>query len=208
MNQDTRHGRLSADPATAEAAADGAVADGAAADSAAANRPPDDRPPGSRSAAVEGAAGVRPGKRPLWIVAALLAAAAAALWGASQLPWPQSAPAALTPLALVALAAIAGTLATSGRARQLVGILLALTGLAAGWVALDGLERGAAVFARGLALLAVVALWIAAIVLARAGHRMPKLGGSYQTPAAAKGNETPDKQLWRELSEGRDPTDG
>ncbi len=167
------------------------------------NGPPADRPPRDRVATTR-----VPGKRPLWIVAALLAAAAAALWGASKLPWPQSVPAALTPLALVALAGIAGTLATSGRARQLVGILLALTGLAAGWVALSGLEQGAAVFARGLSLLAVAALWIAAVMLARAGHRMPKLGASYQTPAAAKSGETPEKQLWRELSEGRDPTDG
>jgi hypothetical protein len=35
---------------------------------------------------------------------------------------------------------------------------------------------------------------------------MPRLGGNYQTPSAAKGNESPEKELWRALSEGEDPT--
>jgi hypothetical protein len=117
----------------------------------------------------------------------------------------------LVPLALLALAGIAGVLATSGWARRVVGVLLALAGFAAGWTALDGaFNQGAApaagLLARGLGLLAALALLAAGVVLARSGHRMPKLGANYQTPAASKGNETPDKELWRALSEGKDPT--
>ncbi|GAB3905660.1 Trp biosynthesis-associated membrane protein [Kibdelosporangium lantanae] len=144
-------------------------------------------------------------RRPLWIVTTLLLAAAALLWGASRLPWGTETPAAPVPLALLALAAIAGVLATSGWARPVVGVLVALAGLAAGWTAFDGgLAHG--VGARVLALVGALVLVGAGVVLVRSGQRMPRLGGSYQTPAAARGNEPPDKELWRALSEGKDPT--
>jgi hypothetical protein len=144
-------------------------------------------------------------RRPLWIVTVLLLAAAALLWGASRLPWGKDTPTAPVPLALLALAAIAGVLATSGWARPVVGVLVALAGVAAGWTAFDGgLAHG--VGARVLALVGALVLLGAGALLVRSGHRMPKLGGSYQTPAAARGNETPDKELWRALSEGKDPT--
>jgi hypothetical protein len=115
----------------------------------------------------------------------------------------------LVPLALVSLAGIAGVLATSGWGRRAVGVLLTLTGLAAGWTAFnDVFQAGGALLARSVSGVAVLALLSAGVLLVRAGHRMPRLGGNYQTPAAAKGNETPEKELWRALSEGKDPTVG
>jgi hypothetical protein len=148
------------------------------------------------------------GNRLLWIVTGLLAVAALALWGSSKLTWPRQ-PGALVPLALVSLAGIAGVLATSGWARRAVGVLLALTALAAGWSAFgDVFELGGALPARGVAGLAVLALLAAGVLLVRGGHRMPRLGAGYATPAAAKGNETPERELWRALSEGKDPTVG
>jgi hypothetical protein len=155
--------------------------------------------------------------RPLWFVTALLLAAAAALWGSSRMAWSAGVTGAdrtpaLVGLALLALAGIAGVLATSGWPRRIVGLLLALAGFPAGWSALDGAfgqgqPTGVGLLARGLALLAGIILIGAGALLVRSGHRMPRLGASYQTPAAAKEDaETSDKQLWRALSEGHDPT--
>jgi hypothetical protein len=138
-------------------------------------------------------------------VTVLLVVAAAVLWGSSRLPWGQATPAAPVPLALLALAAVAGVLATSGWARPVVGVVVALAGVAAGWTAVDG-GLGHGVGARVLALVGALVLLGAGAVLVRSGHRMPRLGGNYQTPAAARGNEPPDKELWRALSEGTDPT--
>ncbi|MET0235736.1 MAG: Trp biosynthesis-associated membrane protein [Kibdelosporangium sp.] len=147
---------------------------------------------------------------------ALLLGGAAALWGSSRLDWTAGVPgadqvAALVPLALLYLAGIAGALATSGWPRRAVGVLLAVTGLAAGWLAVDGAfnqgqASGVGLLARGLALLAGIVVVGAGVVLARAGHRMPRLGANYQTPAAAKAEQTEDKELWRALTEGKDPT--
>jgi hypothetical protein len=155
-------------------------------------------------------------KRLLWIVIVLLLGAAAALWGSSRMTWSTGVLGAdrvpaLVPLALLALAAIAGILATSGWPRRLIGVLLALAGVAAGFSALDGaFDQGQStavgLLARGLALLGGIVLIGAGGLLVRVGHRMPRLGANYQTPAAAKGAETPDKELWRALSEGNDPT--
>jgi hypothetical protein len=155
-------------------------------------------------------------RRPLWIVAALLLGGAAVLWGSSRLDWSAGVTGAektpaLLPLALIYLAGIAGALATSGWPRRVVGGLLALTGFAAGWLAVDGAfdqgqVTGAGLLARGLALLAGIVVVGAGVVLARSGHRMPRLGANYQTPAAAKAEQTGDKELWRALTEGKDPT--
>jgi hypothetical protein len=155
-------------------------------------------------------------RRPLWIVTALLLAGAAALWGSSRLNWSTGVTGAekvpaLLPLALIYLAGIAGVLATSGWPRRVVGGLLALTGFAAGWLAVDGAfdqgqATGAGLLARGLALLAGIVVVGAGVVLARTGHRMPRLGASYQTPSAAKTGQTGDKELWSALTEGKDPT--
>jgi hypothetical protein len=151
-------------------------------------------------------------RRLLWIVTALLLGAAAGLWGSSRLAWSAGVTGAdrvpaLVPLALLALAGIAGILATSGWPRRLVGVLLAFGGVAAGWSAFDqGESTVGGMFARALALLAGIVLIGAGWLLVRAGHRMPRLGSNYQTPAAAKAAEAPDKELWRALSEGNDPT--
>jgi hypothetical protein len=144
-------------------------------------------------------------RRPLWIVVALLLAGAAALWGSSRLNWSAGVTGAekvpaLLPLALIYLAGIAGALATSGWARRVVG-----------WLAVDGAfdqgqATGAGLLARGLALLAGIVVVGAGVALVRAGHKMPRLGANYQAPAAAKAGQTGEKELWRALSEGKDPT--
>ncbi|WP_341770900.1 Trp biosynthesis-associated membrane protein [Actinocrispum wychmicini] len=136
---------------------------------------------------------------------ALLLVGSAALWGSSRLSWGGGVPTSLVPLALLALAGIAGVLATSGWARRVVGGVVVLAGVAAGWAGLDG-GLGHGLWARVVALLAALALVVAGVVLVRSGHRMPRLGARYQTPAAARANETPEKELWRALSEGQDPT--
>jgi uncharacterized membrane protein (TIGR02234 family) len=83
------------------------------------------------------------------VVFALLVVASAALWGSSRLTWfatveqrpgggstvrvedgAQYAPALLA-LAVLALAGIAGVLATAGLPRRVVGVLLALAGVGA-----------------------------------------------------------------------------
>lgn len=152
-------------------------------------------------------------RRPLWIVTGLLLGAAALLWISSMMTWAPgvTGASALVPLALLALAGIAGVLATSGWARRVVGVLLALAGPAAAWMGLESafgqVEIGfTGLLARLLAVLAGVAFLGAGALLVSAGHRMPKLGGNYQTPSAAKDNESAEKQLWRALSEGDDPT--
>jgi hypothetical protein len=155
-------------------------------------------------------------RRPLWIVTALLLAASAALWGSSRLAWAdgltgvEKVP-ALIPLALLYLAGIAGVLATSGWLRRVVGALLALAGVAAGFVAVDGAfdqgaTSGTGLLARGLALVAGLAVVGAGVLLVRSGHRMPRLGAKYETPSAAKADQTGEKELWSALTEGKDPT--
>jgi hypothetical protein len=152
-------------------------------------------------------------RRPLWIVTVLLLAASAALWGSSRLKWSaltgSEQVSALIPVALICLAGIAGVLATSGWSRRIVGVLLALTGFAACWLAVNGaFADGQALLPRVLALLAGAAVVVAAVMLVRSGHRMPRLGARYQTPGAAKDAKEPsqEKEMWRALERGEDPT--
>jgi Tryptophan-associated transmembrane protein (Trp_oprn_chp) len=155
-------------------------------------------------------------RRPLWIVTAALLGAAAALWVSSRLDWSEGLTggekvSALVPLALLYLAGIAGVLATSGWPRRIVGLLLAVAGVATGYLAFDGVSgqaggSGTGLLARGLALVAAVAVVGAGVLLVRSGHRMPRLGTKYETPAAAKADQTGEKELWRALTEGNDPT--
>lgn len=169
-----------------------------------------------------------------------LLGAAAVLWVSSRLTWWYSASTgiaapvtsdgaqhtpALLPLAVLAVAGVAGVLATSGWARRVVGALLALAGLAAGWTGIDGVSEVLGPRPRGfplaevlagrlLAVLAGIAMIIAGVVLVRVGHRMPGLGSRYRAPAAARtargrapnGDEPDDKWLWQALSDGQDPT--
>ncbi|WP_243659138.1 Trp biosynthesis-associated membrane protein [Tamaricihabitans halophyticus] len=177
----------------------------------------------------------RSDRRPLWIVAVGLLLAAALLWGASSLTWqvtvrelpvrgrvPQVddgatlAP-ALQPLALLALAGIAGVVASTGWLRRVLGAVLALAGVAAGWLALNGIgavfgdrpddyPRLEIAAGRGLAVLAgLLLVGVGLLVLAR-GARMARLGGAYQAPGARRGEQDPNRAMWQAFSEGEDPT--
>ncbi|WP_254854230.1 TIGR02234 family membrane protein [Nocardia donostiensis] len=153
----------------------------------------------------------------------LLAVAAAALWGASRLTWvtvmssdgltePRTDHlgggvwfAALTPLALVLLAAIAAVLATRGWLRRLVGVVVALVAAVTAVPALALLtgsgataERAATlaelpgrahvdevVTANGPPVLTVVgalAAFAAGVLLARMSERTARLSGKYDNP--------------------------
>ena len=175
--------------------------------------------------------------RPLWTVLALLAVAAAALWGSSRLTWTWSRVAtplrgmvvnsqdggqvatALVPLAVLALAALAALFAIGGWLRRLLGILVALAGITAGWLGVSDLPAALAtqptgyptssvVAGHGLAILAGLLMVLAGILIVRAADQLPRLGASYQAPSAARQRaRDPDAELWQALSAGEDPTE-
>jgi hypothetical protein len=156
------------------------------------------------------------------MVVLLLLLGALALWGASGLTWATEAverPGAaattiarsgsdvapeLVPLAVLCAAAVAAVVALSGWVRSVLGGIVLATGLGAAWVAVAA--RGS-LPPRGLALLGALLVVAAGVLLLVRGRAMPRLGGRYQTPAAAKGSADPDKDLWRALERGDDPTD-
>lgn len=175
------------------------------------------------------------GVRPLWTVIGLLVLGAGALWLSSRLTWSWSreltplrgtvvvtqnggdVAAALVPLALVALAAVAAVLAIGGWWRRIIGALVGIAGLAAVWTGASGLPAvftahpagypaSQVVIGHGLAVLAGLLLVAAAVLVIRNAGRLPRMGGNYQTPAVAKRRKDPDSELWQALSEGRDPT--
>jgi hypothetical protein len=47
----------------------------------------------------------------------------------------------------------------------------------------------------------------AGVLLVVRGSAMPRLGGGYQTPGAAKRTADPERDLWNALERGDDPTD-
>jgi uncharacterized membrane protein (TIGR02234 family) len=190
------------------------------------------------------------GGRLLGLVSLLLAAAAAALWGASQLVWFRVAAelpgragqavevtggqvqGALGGVALLALAGIAGVVATAGVPRRLLGALLVLAGL--GVVVLAVLPLVVDPFATDAAAVpappgvdadllryrpatATAAPWLAVLagaLLAAAGaaavlaeRRLPRLGARYAAPGARRPPADPDRAAWQDLDAGRDPTD-
>lgn len=174
-------------------------------------------------------------KRPLWTVTALLLLGAAALWGSSRLVWsarPRDAgvrgivldtqtgaafSGALIPLAVLALAGVAGMIATGGWARRLLGVVLMIAGSAACWVAVDGTSwsgyaPGAPVgqiFAgRGSAALAGILVVAGGLLGVRHASAMPRLGVRYSAPSVKKTGRDADTELWEALSEGDDPTRG
>ncbi|WP_197321981.1 Trp biosynthesis-associated membrane protein [Saccharomonospora sp. NB11] len=184
-------------------------------------------------------------KRLLWITLAALAAAALALWGASAVTWVDVPPGTVfngelrdeisgsdlvtwpTPLALLALAAMAATLALRGVARRVLGVVLLAV---AGWVTvlvLNGSAYDVDLTTRApgydaipgdpertwlgpaTALAAAACYAVAGAVLAWRGHRMPRMGAKYSAPGEKKERRrsgNPDSDLWNALSEGEDPT--
>ncbi|MGH3795356.1 MAG: Trp biosynthesis-associated membrane protein [Pseudonocardiaceae bacterium] len=132
----------------------------------------------------------------------------------------------LSPLALLALASVAAVLATGGWVRRLLGALLVVaavpTGLGVARVTDQSRLVGAAVSAGGRADRAVadgtvtllpagpVLTVIGAVLLAGAGvalvlwgHRMPRMGSRYRTPAARASRP---EELWERIDAGEDPT--
>lgn len=151
------------------------------------------------------------GRRPLWIVVLLLLAGAGALWGASGLTWDDQAGRsggdvvpALVPLALLCLAAIAATVALGGWPRRVLGAVVVLAGVAAAFqgVGADGPPTG-----RGLVFAGAAAVVVAGVLLLVRGSAMPRLGGGYQTPGAARRSADPERELWNALERGDDPTE-
>ncbi|WNV89654.1 Trp biosynthesis-associated membrane protein [Umezawaea sp. Da 62-37] len=156
------------------------------------------------------------------MVVLLLLLGALALWGASGLTWatgavqrPGAAAATvsrsgadvapqLVPLAVLCAAAVAAVIALSGWVRRVLGGVVLAAGLGAGWVAAT---TGGTLAPRALALLGALLVLAAAVLLLLRGHTLPRLGGNYQTPAAAKKAADPDKDLWHALERGDDPTD-
>jgi hypothetical protein len=179
--------------------------------------------------------------RLLSVICAGLALAAAALWGAAALPWllveapgrpgVEVTGAVLAPasggIALVALAGIAGVVATAGPVRRVLGWLLAasaavvvpavvaafsadpLAGVAPENLPGLGGDPVPAVEPTGAPLLAVAAaavLVLAGVTVGLREHRLPRLGARYGASARARAGQDPDRQAWQDLDEGRDPT--
>ncbi|TQM44700.1 Trp biosynthesis-associated membrane protein [Pseudonocardia cypriaca] len=166
----------------------------------------------------------RPSPRALGTACAGLVLSAVLLWAGSATVWyrvlrPGAAPVELTGAsvapwlggtALLALAGVAGVVATGGVLRRLVGALLGLTGagvLVLGVRAL--LTDPNATDATGAPLLAVagalVLLAVGIAVLVRE-RRLPRLGARYAAPGERRVERDPDRAAWEELDEGRDPT--
>jgi hypothetical protein len=167
------------------------------------------------------------------ILGALLLGALA-LWGASRLTWSaefrdggvrgtllhretgeQRAP-ALVPLALLALAGVAGVVATGGWARRALGVVLALAGAAAVWSGVAGVRFGGYAaglpvtemfLGRGLAVLGGILAAAGGLAAVKGAGRAARLGAKYAAPATRKKARDPDSDLWEALSEGEDPTD-
>lgn len=190
------------------------------------------------------------GGRLLGLVCSGLAAAAAALWGGSQAVWyrvtaavagggqqvvevtgAQARP-ALGGVALLALAAVAGVVATGGVLRRVVGGLLVLAGGAVAVTAVlsllvtpfatdgsvpavAGVDVEALRYAPTtttpaplLAVLGGVLLLAAGVVVLLRERRLPRLGARYAAPGARPAPTDPDRAAWQDLDAGRDPTVG
>jgi len=131
--------------------------------------------------------------------------------GSSLEPW-------LTALALVALAGAGALLATRGRARSLVGVVLLLCGLG---VLVGGVDALATVHhvAAGWPVLAMVGallIWYGGLGAVFRSRAWPSMGGRYERP---RGPDTPaedqpqhsgpsrsDVAMWDALDRGEDPT--
>ncbi|HYH30691.1 MAG TPA: Trp biosynthesis-associated membrane protein [Pseudonocardia sp.] len=190
----------------------------------------------------------RPGPRLLGAACAGLVVCAGLLWSGSATTWYRVIPAGAAPVeltgaqvapwlggvALLALAGVAGVVATGGVLRRLVGALL---GLAGAGVLVFGLRAlfvdPFATDARASALPqpppgvtvdalrhqptdvtaaplvavagAAVLLAVGVLVLVRE-RRLPRFGARYAAPAERRAERDPDRAAWQELDAGRDPT--
>lgn len=173
--------------------------------------------------------------RLMWTVVVALLASAAALWGSSKLTWfaeyrdagvrgtvlhtenGADHAGSLVPVAALAVAGIAGIVATGGWPRRLLGTLLAIAGVVACWSAVDGLRLGGyadgvpvgqILTGRGLALVGGLVLVAGAVLAIARARTMPRLGARYAPPATRRRADDADTDLWHALSEGEDPTTG
>lgn len=140
----------------------------------------------------------------------LLVLGAAALWCSSLLVWDAAADRrgevvvpALVPMALLCLAEVAPVVALGGWVRRVLGVVVVATGGTAAWLGVNGPGE---LLGRGFACLAGMLVVVAGVVLVMRGSAMPRLGGGYQTPGAAKRSADPDRELWNALERGDDPT--
>lgn len=171
-------------------------------------------------------------KRAMGLVVFALLLAAAALWGSSELTWfaelrhtgvrgvvmdtesGAQRSAALVPLALLALAGVAGAVATGGWARRVLGAILLLAGGAVAVSSVVGVHLGEAsgyptwevLAGHGLAAAGGVLLAVSGIVVVRLARRMPRLGARYSAPGDKPAARDPDTEMWDSLSAGDDPT--
>ncbi|WP_020657720.1 Trp biosynthesis-associated membrane protein [Amycolatopsis benzoatilytica] len=159
---------------------------------------------------------------------------ALALWGASKMTWfaefrdegvrgtvrytesGEQRASALVPLAILALAGVAGAIATSGWPRRVLGVVLVLAGAAGVWAGLDGIRFGG--FAPGvpgtqivlghlIAALGGILLALGGLAAIKWAGTARKLGARYAAPGANAARKDPDTELWEALSEGSDPTE-
>ncbi|MBF6439043.1 TIGR02234 family membrane protein [Nocardia cyriacigeorgica] len=183
------------------------------------------------SAQSAGTSGTPAGRRYPVAPVVLLAVSAAALWGASRMTWVSVRSSdglteprtddldggtwfgALTPLALVLLAAIAAVLATKGWLRRVVGVLVALVGAVVAVPALALLTGSGATSQRAatlaelparaqveqvstsaapavLTMAGALAAFAAGVLLARMPKDSAQLSGKYDTPVARRAAAT------------------
>jgi uncharacterized membrane protein (TIGR02234 family) len=186
------------------------------------------------------------GGRRLAVVCLGLLAGALALWGSTRLTWASAVVAtargpvpaeatgagiapSLTGVAVLAVAAVAASVAVSGIARRALGLIVVLAGGASAWVAFDSwlsppdaatLLRlsgtastapvGNVVVAQNaapwLGVLGGLLVLAAGVVLVVADRSLPRMGARYEAPGAEKSVVDPDRAAWDALDEGRDPT--
>jgi hypothetical protein len=158
---------------------------------------------------------------------------ALALWGASRLTWfaefrdggvrgtvlyretGEQRASALVPLAILALAAVAGLVATGGWARRALGGVLVLAGIAAVFSGVDGVRFGGfadglpvtqMLLGRGLAVLGGILVALGGLAAIKGAGKGARLGARYSAPGRQKKARDPDTELWEALSDGEDPT--
>ncbi|MBB4685093.1 Trp biosynthesis-associated membrane protein [Amycolatopsis jiangsuensis] len=163
----------------------------------------------------------------------LLLLGALSLWGASRLVWfaefrdegvrgvvrytengAQQAT-ALVPLALLALAGVAGVIATGGWIRRVLGALLVLAGIAGIWSGVTrlsfesapGLPGTEILLGHGLAVLGGILVALGGLAAIKWAGTARRLGARYSAPGAKRARRDPDTELWEALSGGTDPTD-